>query len=51
MELPYQRFCFVQLELDGFLFWIAAHFGLYVDVVLLDTELQVVPFFAATTVF
>ena len=35
----------------GFLFWVPAQFGLCVEVVLLDTELEVIPFFAATAVF
>ena len=41
----------VQLELYRFLFRVTAQFGLQVEVVLLDTELKMIPFFAATAVF
>ena len=51
MELPRKGVRFVYVELCGFLFWLPAQFGLCVEVVLLDTELEVIPFFAATAVF
>ncbi|MFL6448731.1 MAG: hypothetical protein ACJ746_13735 [Bryobacteraceae bacterium] len=51
MELPRKSVRFIHVELCGFLFWIPAQFGLCVEVVLLDTELEVIPFFAAAAVF
>ena len=51
MELPRKCVRFIQVELHGFLFRVSAQFGLCVEVVLLDTELEVIPFFAATAVF
>ena len=39
------------MEPYGFLFRVPAQFGLCVDVVLLDTEFEVIPFFAATAIF
>ena len=51
MELSCQGVGFVQLELCGFFLRIPAHFGLYVEVVLLDTKLEVIPLFAATVIF
>jgi hypothetical protein len=50
MELPCQGVSFVLIELCGFLLRVPAQFGLSVEVVLLDTELEVLPFFAATSV-
>ncbi len=51
MEFPYQGVRLVQLELCGFLFRVSAQFGLCVEMVLLDTEIEVSPFFAARGVF
>jgi hypothetical protein len=39
------------VKLCGFLFRVPAQLGLCVEVVLLDTELEVFPFFTATAVF
>jgi hypothetical protein len=51
MELPRKGVRFIYVELCGFLFWVPAQFGLCVEVVLLDTELEMIPFFAARAVF
>ena len=51
MELPRKGVRFVYVELCGFLFWLPAQFGLCVEVMLLDTELEVFPFFAAMAEF
>jgi hypothetical protein len=50
VELPCQAVGFSQLELCRFFIRSAAYFGLYVKVVLLDTKLEVIPFFAARAV-
>ena len=50
MELSFERVSFLQLKPCGFLLWIPAYIRLYVQVVLLDAVLQVIPFFAAAAV-
>ena len=51
MESSCQSVGFVQVEFCGLLFRIPAHFGLYMEVMLLHTKLEVIPFFAARAVF
>jgi hypothetical protein len=51
MEPPRKVFRFIYLELCQFLFWIPAQFGLCVEMVPLDAEVEVIPFFAATGIF
>ncbi len=51
MELPRKGVRFIDVKLCGFLFWVPAQFGLCVEVVLLHTELEVFPFFAAAAEF
>lgn len=51
MEPSCQSVGFVQVELCRLLFRIPAHFGLYMEVVLLHTKLEVIPFFVPRAVF